>query len=87
MLLKDKLEVRDKSIISIRNTLSVLPKLGLAKKPNFHKNGISFIVPVKDEELWIKPCILSIERVADEIVVVDSPVEDNTTSIQKQKRY
>lgn len=87
MLLKDKLEIRDKFIISIRNTLSMLPKLGLVKKPNFYKDGISFIVPVKDEELWIKPCILSIERVANEIIVINSSVEDNTTSIQKQKRY
>jgi glycosyltransferase involved in cell wall biosynthesis len=67
--------------------LAILPKLGLFKKPNFHKDGLSFIVPVKDEEKWIEPCILSIERVADEILVVDSSVEDSTTSIQNQKRY
>jgi len=73
--------MRDKFIISIRNTLSVLPKLGLVKKPNFYKDGISFILPVKDEEQWIKPCILSIERVADEIIVVNSSVENSTTSI------
>ena len=79
--MKDKIEMRDKFIMNIRNMLSVLPKLGLVKKPNFHKDGISFIVPVKDEEKWIKPCILSIERVADEILVVDSSVENSTTSI------
>ena len=87
--MKDKIETRDKFIMNIRNMVSVLPKLGLVKKPNFHKDGISFIVPVKDEEKWIKPCILSIERVADEILVVDSSVEDNTTKIVEAlaKRY
>jgi hypothetical protein len=32
----------------VRNALSVLPKLGIVKKPTFHKEGISFIVPVKE---------------------------------------
>jgi len=79
--LKDKIETGDKVILTVRNVLSVLPKLGLVKKPRFHKEGISFIVPVKDEEQWIKPCILSIVNVADEIIVVDSSIEDNTTEI------
>jgi hypothetical protein len=79
--LKDKLSTRDELVIAVRNALSVLPKLGIVKKPRFHKEGISFIVPVKDGEQWIKPCILSIESAADEIIVVDSSVEDNTTKI------
>jgi glycosyltransferase involved in cell wall biosynthesis len=79
--LKDTLGTRDELVIGVRNALSVLPKLGIVKKPTFHKEGISFIVPVKDDERWIKPCILSIESVADEIIVVDSSVEDNTTKI------
>jgi glycosyltransferase involved in cell wall biosynthesis len=79
--MKDTPESRDKLIIASRNVLSTLPKLGLVKKPNFHKEGASFIIPVKDEERWIKPCILSIEPVADEIIVVDGSVEDNTTGI------
>ena len=79
--MKDTLELRDKLIIASRNALSTLPKLGLVKKPNFHREGISFIIPVKDEERWIKPCILSIEPVADEIIVVDGSVEDSTTGI------
>ena len=37
--MKDTLELRDKLIIASRNALSVLPKLGLVKKPNFHKEG------------------------------------------------
>ena len=79
--MKDTLGTRDEVVLGLRNTLSVLPKLGIVKKPTFHKEGISFIVPVKDDERWIKPCILSIESVADEIIVVDSSVEDNTTKI------
>jgi glycosyltransferase involved in cell wall biosynthesis len=64
-----------------RNVLSILPKIGVVKKPVSNKKGISFIVPVKDEEKWIKPCLLSIEAVADEIIVIDSSVEDKTTEI------
>jgi glycosyltransferase involved in cell wall biosynthesis len=64
-----------------RRMFSILPKLGVVKKPHFHKDGISFIVPVKDEEEWIEPCLLSIEDAADEIIVVDSSIEDNTTKI------
>src|SRR3989337_653606 len=87
--MKDTLEMHDTLIIAARNVLSVLPKLGLVKKPNFHKEGISFIIPVKDEERWIKPCILSIEPLADEIIVIDSSIEDNTTAIvdSLEKRY
>ncbi|MGD0071371.1 MAG: glycosyltransferase [Candidatus Bathyarchaeia archaeon] len=66
---------------TLRSCLAVLPKLGLVKKPNFHKEGITFIIAVKDEEQWIKPCILSIEPVADEIIIVDSSIQDNTTNI------
>jgi glycosyltransferase involved in cell wall biosynthesis len=78
---KDELYTKDKVVIGLRNVLSVLPKLGLVKKPSFHRDGVSFIVPVKDEEQWIKPCIESIIDVADEIIVVDSSTEDSTTQI------
>jgi len=77
----DQLTNRDKVIIAARQVLSVLPKLGFVKKPRYHEEGVSFIVPVKDEELWIRPCLLSIQDVADEILVVDSSVEDKTTEI------
>ncbi len=79
--MRDRFGFRDELVIASRNALSVLPKLGLVKRPNFHRKGISFIIPVKDEEKWIKPCILSVEPVADEIIVVDSSIEDNTTAI------
>ena len=79
----DTLGTRDKIVLSIKGVVSVLPKIGLIKKPNYHPFGVSFIVAVKDEERWIKPCIQSIEEVADEIIVVDSSVLDNTTQIVK----
>jgi glycosyltransferase involved in cell wall biosynthesis len=79
--LDDTINSKDKVILGIRNAASILPKLGLVKKPRYHKDGVSFVVPVKDEEQWIKASILSIVDVADEIIVVDSSVEDNTTTI------
>ena len=77
----DTLGVRDKAVLAVKGVVSALPKLGLLKKPRFHPNGVSFIVAVKDEERWIKPCIQSIQDVANEIIVVDSSVQDNTTKI------
>jgi glycosyltransferase involved in cell wall biosynthesis len=64
-----------------RNTLTYMPRLGLKKKPDFQQEGISFIVPVKDEEKWIGASLESIKEVADEIIVIDSSVEDSTTEI------
>jgi|GEM_PF-878693 len=64
-----------------RTFFSYLPSLGLIKKPHFHEEGISVVIPVKDEEEWIEPSILSVQDVADEIIVIDSSVEDNTTKI------
>jgi glycosyltransferase involved in cell wall biosynthesis len=79
--LKEKLVLRDKVFLAIRNIVSLAPKVGLVKKPNYHKNGVTFLVAVKDEERWIKQCIQSIQAVADEIIIVDSSVEDKTTKI------
>jgi glycosyltransferase involved in cell wall biosynthesis len=79
--LKDELVIRDKIVLAVKNVVSWAPKLGLMKKPRYQKDGVTFIVAVKDEERWIKPCIQSIQNVADEIIVVDSSVEDNTTKI------
>lgn len=72
---------RDKAVLAVKGVVSLLPQLGLIKKPRFHPNGISFIVAVKDEQRWIKPCIQSIQHLADEIIVVDSSVLDSTTQI------
>jgi len=79
--LRDELVFRDKVVLGIKNVVSWAPKLGLMKKPKYHKDGVTFLVAVKDEERWIKPCIQSIQNVADEIIVVDSSVEDSTTKI------
>jgi glycosyltransferase involved in cell wall biosynthesis len=61
--------------------VSFAPKLGLVEKSKHNKDGVTFLVGVKDEERWIKPCIQSIQDVADEIIIIDSSVEDNTTKI------
>lgn len=66
---------------AFRTVFSYLPLLGLIKKPRFHEEGISVVIPVKDEEEWIEPCILSVQDLADEIIVVDSSTEDDTTKI------
>jgi glycosyltransferase involved in cell wall biosynthesis len=82
--LNDTLTTVDKVKLAVKGAVSVLPKLGLKNKPRFHPDGVSFIVAVKDEERWIKPCIQSIQHVADEIIVVDSSVLDNTTKIVQE---
>jgi cellulose synthase/poly-beta-1,6-N-acetylglucosamine synthase-like glycosyltransferase len=82
--LRDELVFRDKVVLAIKNIVSWAPKAGLMKKPRYHKDGVTFLVAVKDEERWIKPCIQSIQNVADEIIVVDSSIEDNTTKIVEQ---
>ncbi|MDR2203079.1 MAG: glycosyltransferase family 2 protein [Nitrososphaerota archaeon] len=79
--MKEELTFRDKVVLAARDVVSLAPKLGLMKKPNHHKNGVTFIVAVKDGEKWIKSCLLSILSAADEIIVIDSSVEDNTTKI------
>jgi glycosyltransferase involved in cell wall biosynthesis len=66
---------------ALRSMFANMPELGLVKPPNFHKDGVSFIVPVKDEAQWIGAALTSIEEVADEVIVVDSSVEDSTTEI------
>jgi glycosyltransferase involved in cell wall biosynthesis len=68
----------------LRNLGCYLPKLGLVKKPNRHPHGLTFVVPLKDEEPWIRYCLQSILPHADEIIVVDSSVEDNSTEIVKE---
>ncbi|MDR2720596.1 MAG: glycosyltransferase [Nitrososphaerota archaeon] len=79
--MRDDLVFRDRVVLSVKGVVSLVPKLGLVKKPRFHVEGVSFVVAVKDEERWIRSCILSIVDVADEIIVVDSSVEDGTTEI------
>jgi glycosyltransferase involved in cell wall biosynthesis len=65
---------------AIRDVLSNMPKIGVIEKPRFNPEGISFVIPVKNEERTIEVCILSIMHVADEIIVVDSST-DSTPKI------
>jgi glycosyltransferase involved in cell wall biosynthesis len=65
---------------NFRNLLAYLPRMRLVKKPAFHPHGISFVVPLKDDERWIKATLLSIMPYADEIIVVDSS-DDRSTEI------
>jgi len=65
---------------AIRDVLSNMPKIGVIEKPRFNPEGISFVIPVKNEERTIEACILSIMHVADEIIVVDSST-DSTPKI------
>jgi glycosyltransferase involved in cell wall biosynthesis len=78
--MRDELTSRDKLVIKTRGALSNLPKLRIVEKP-IRQDGIAFLVPVKNEERWIEPCLLSIIDVADEVMVVDSSTEDKTTEI------
>ncbi len=80
-MVDDTVGTRDKAVYAIKGAVSWLPKLGLKRKPRFHPDGITFVVAVKDEEKWIAPCIRSIQDAADEIIIVDSSVLDNTTKI------
>jgi glycosyltransferase involved in cell wall biosynthesis len=77
----DTITTRDKAVIAIKNLTSILPKIGIMHKPNYHPEGITFIIATKNEERWIKPSIQSIADVANEIIVIDSTTNDNTTKI------
>ncbi len=79
--MKDTLGTRDEVVHRCEERVVSAAQAWNSEKTNVPQGGISFIVPVKDGEPWIKPCILSIESAADEIIVVDSSVEDNTTKI------
>lgn len=68
---------------SFRSIASILPELKIIHRPNHHKNGITVIIPTKNEERWIKLSILSVEPLVDEVIVIDSTNFDNTTKIIK----
>jgi glycosyltransferase involved in cell wall biosynthesis len=82
--LRDTYTLRDKLVLKVKSGFSVWPQLGLVEKPISRPFGVSFVVPVKDEELWVKASLESIKDVADEIIVVDSSVKDNTTKIVQE---
>jgi len=72
-----------KNIITrnLRKIVSYAPLIGLIPKPNSRPLGISIFMRVKDEADWIRPSILSIRAIADEIIVVDNGSTDGTYEI------
>ena len=65
----------------MRKAFSIATKVGIIKKPNFNNDGISFVIPVMNEERTIEACLLSVMPVADEIIVVDSSTDSTTEKI------
>ena len=47
------------------------------------KSGLSFLIRAKDEEQLVKPCLESIQKIADEIIFVDNHSNDQTLEIAK----
>jgi len=66
---------------SVRLVLSFAPLIRLVKPPPQRPPGISTIVRVKDEADWIKTSLLSIQELADEIIVADNGSTDGTFEI------
>lgn len=67
---------------TLRSFLSYLPSIGLVSKPTFREDGISAIIPTKNEE-WIEPSLRSLKHFADEVVVVDSSTDDTPNVIKR----
>ncbi len=63
----------------IRLLLSFGPKIGLVPKASrFREKGISALIRARNEEYWIRPCILSIKNYVDEILLIDNGSTDST---------
>lgn len=63
----------------IRFFLSFGPKIGLVPKASkFREKGISAFIRARNEEYWIRPCILSIKDYVEEILVIDNGSTDST---------
>lgn len=73
--MKDFLTFRDKIVFKIRAVCSLL------RKANLFENGVSFLVVVKDEERTMKDCLLSILPVADEVILIDCSIKNDTANI------
>jgi glycosyltransferase involved in cell wall biosynthesis len=78
--MRDTFTRRDNIVLKTRNLMSNLPKLGMVPKP-IQNDGITFLIPVKNEEKWIELSILSVIDAAEEVIVVDSSTEDSTSEI------
>lgn len=72
---------------TIRRIISIAPKIGLVPYASkFRKKGISALLRVRDEEYWIRPCILSIHDYVEEILVMDNGSVDGTLGEVKKLR-
>ena len=69
----------------VRRFLSLAPKIkAVPSAASFREPGLSAFVRVKNEEYWIRPCLTSICRFVDEIVVVDNGSTDSTLAVVKE---
>ena len=66
-----------------RSVASQAPLLRMVPFPK-RPQGISIIMRVKDEVDWIKPSILSIKDIADEIVIIDNGSTDGTYQVLEE---
>jgi glycosyltransferase involved in cell wall biosynthesis len=79
--------LKDKFKEKIRLLLSFGPKVGLVPKASrFREKGISVFIRVRNEEYWIRPCILSIKDSVDEILLIDNGSTDSTLDIVEKIR-
>jgi len=67
----------------LRKFCSIAPYLGFVPKANTlgRKHGISALIEIRNEP-WIKPSLLSIKDFADEIIVVDSSIDDTPERVR-----
>ena len=65
---------------SVASQATLLRMVPFPKRPN----GISIIMRVKNELDWIRPSILSIKDIADELVIVDNGSTDGTYEVLEE---
>ena len=63
---------------AVRAVASFAPLVGLAPRPEPRPEGISALVRVRGDEEWIEPSLSSLERFADEILVLDNGAAPGT---------
>jgi glycosyltransferase involved in cell wall biosynthesis len=47
------------------------------------KKGISFVMPAKNEEYSLKPCLESLIEIADQFILIDNGSQDNTLQVME----
>ena len=70
--------------VLIRNVVSRFSSL-LSSGPS-RPQGISAIVRTRDSELWLEPCLSSVEPFVEEILIVDNGSKDGTLKIAESFR-